>query len=95
MLLKFNPFQGLNLRRLDMHVKLIYMLWHFLISYLVTGLIHANHGGKIIEYLLQQLKNATTDVRFYSLNKNGYNFIENKRTCYSLLGNFYYPLCCV
>ena len=33
----------------------------------VTGLIHANHGGKIIEYLLQQLKNATTDVRFYSL----------------------------
>ena len=37
------------------------------ISDLVTGLIHANHGGKIIEYLLQQLKNATTDVRFYSL----------------------------
>ncbi|RMX59460.1 hypothetical protein pdam_00015650, partial [Pocillopora damicornis] len=26
------------------------------------GLIHANHGGKIIEYLLQQLKNATTDM---------------------------------
>ena len=68
---------------------------YFLFLDLVTGLIHANHGGKIIEYLLQQLKNATTDVRFYSLNKNGYNFIENKRTCYSLLGNFYYLLCCV
>ena len=71
------------------------MLFFLIFLDLVTGLIHANHGGKIIEYLLQQLKNATTDVRFYSLNKNGYNFIENKRTCYSLLGNFYYLLCCV
>lgn len=26
------------------------------------GLIHANHGGKIIDYLMQQLKNATTDM---------------------------------
>ncbi|KAK3742872.1 hypothetical protein QZH41_020405 [Actinostola sp. cb2023] len=26
------------------------------------GLIHANHGGKITEYLLQQLKEATTDM---------------------------------
>ena len=28
----------------------------------VAGLIHANHGGKIIDYLLQQLKNATSEV---------------------------------
>ena len=35
-------------------------------SLLVAGLIHANHGGKIIEYLLQQLKNATSDVSFTS-----------------------------
>lgn len=26
------------------------------------GLIHANHGGKIIDYLIQQLKSATTDM---------------------------------
>lgn len=26
------------------------------------GLIHANHGGDIIEYLLNQLKNASNDV---------------------------------
>ena len=26
------------------------------------GLIHANHGDKIIDYLLQQLKGATSDV---------------------------------
>ena len=26
------------------------------------GLIHANHGGNIIEYLLGQLKEASTDV---------------------------------
>ena len=37
-----------------------------LFSLLVAGLIHANHGGKIIEYLLQQLKNATSDVSFTS-----------------------------
>ena len=30
---------------------------------ILPGLIHANHGGKIIDYLMQQLKNATTDVR--------------------------------
>lgn len=35
-------------------------------SLFVAGLIHANHGGKIIEYLLQQLKNATSDVSFTS-----------------------------
>ena len=28
----------------------------------LTGLIHANHGGKIIDYLLQQLDSASTDV---------------------------------
>ena len=40
----------------------------FIVSFslLVAGLIHANHGGKIIEYLLQQLKNATSDVSFTS-----------------------------
>lgn len=27
------------------------------------GLIHANHGGDIIDYLLNQLKNASNDVR--------------------------------
>ena len=26
------------------------------------GLIHANHGGTMVEYLLNQLKEATTDV---------------------------------
>lgn len=26
------------------------------------GLIHANHGGDIIDYLLNQLKNASNDV---------------------------------
>ena len=31
-------------------------------SQLFAGLIHANHGHSIIEYLLQQLKGATTDV---------------------------------
>lgn len=30
------------------------------------GLIHANHGGDIIDYLLGQLKNASNDVRFFS-----------------------------
>ena len=27
------------------------------------GLIHANHGGAITEYLLNQLKDATNEVR--------------------------------
>ncbi len=27
------------------------------------GIIHANHGGEIIEYLLTQLKAATTEVK--------------------------------
>lgn len=27
------------------------------------GLIHANHGANIIEYLLNQLKDATDEVR--------------------------------
>lgn len=31
------------------------------------GLIHANHGGDIIDYLLSQLKNASNDVRFIYL----------------------------
>lgn len=30
------------------------------------GLIHANHGGDIIDYLLSQLKNASNDVRFWT-----------------------------
>lgn len=29
------------------------------------GLIHANHGGDIIDYLLSQLKNASNDVSFW------------------------------
>lgn len=29
------------------------------------GLIHANHGAKIIDYLLAQLKDAQNEVRFY------------------------------
>lgn len=29
------------------------------------GLIHANHGGDIIDYLLGQLKNAGNDASFY------------------------------
>ena len=40
------------------------MLIDFLSIFVLVGLIHANHGGKIIDYLTQQLKNATTDVRF-------------------------------
>ena len=31
------------------------------------GLIHANHGQQIKDYLLQQLKLATTDVRAFNL----------------------------
>lgn len=31
------------------------------------GLIHANHGGDIIDYLLSQLKNASNDVSFLFL----------------------------
>lgn len=34
------------------------------------GLIHANHGGDIIDYLLSQLKNASNDVRFLTLISN-------------------------
>ena len=34
-----------------------------------TGLIHANHGGKITDYLLQQLKEATTDVSCFCVEK--------------------------
>lgn len=30
-----------------------------------VGLIHANHGGEITEYLLNQLKDASTDVSSY------------------------------
>lgn len=36
------------------------------------GLIHANHGGDIIDYLLSQLKNASNDVRLLNL---GYRYI--------------------
>ena len=42
----------------------MYMYTDLNVLFLLTGLIHANHGGKIIEYLIQQLKSATTDVRF-------------------------------
>jgi 26S proteasome regulatory subunit N2 len=28
----------------------------------MVGLIHANHGGEIIEYLLGQLRDASSDV---------------------------------
>ena len=31
------------------------------------GLIHANHGGDIIDYLLSQLKNASNDVSTMTL----------------------------
>lgn len=34
------------------------------------GLIHANHGGDIIDYLLSQLKNASNDVSFLTLISN-------------------------
>lgn len=33
------------------------------------GLIHANHGGNIIDYLLTQLKDAQNEVRFKFLSK--------------------------
>ena len=29
------------------------------------GLIHANHGGEIIDYLFNQLKSSTTEVNIY------------------------------
>lgn len=35
------------------------------------GLIHANHGGDIIDYLLNQLKNASNDVRKVSWDCTG------------------------
>ena len=31
-------------------------------SLYALGLIHANHGGKIIQYLYNQLKDATNEV---------------------------------
>ena len=31
------------------------------------GLIHANHGGEITDYLLNQLKDASTDVSFLEI----------------------------
>lgn len=34
------------------------------------GLIHANHGGDIIDYLLSQLKNASNDVSFFMFTLN-------------------------
>lgn len=43
------------------------------------GLIHANHGGEIIEYLFTQLKAATTEV----------NFKRKCKTFLSLLTNLY------
>ena len=51
------------------------MVFFFVI---VAGLIHANHEGKIIDYLIQQLKNATTDVSFLILCKN-YNFMYSTK----------------
>lgn len=29
------------------------------------GLIHANHGGKMVDYLLKELKEASSDVSCY------------------------------
>ena len=34
------------------------------------GLIHANHGGDIIDYLLSQLKNASNDVSILTFTLN-------------------------
>ena len=31
------------------------------------GLIHAKHGGEIIDYLFNQLKSSTTEVLFYKI----------------------------
>ena len=63
-------------------------------SLLVAGLIHANHGGKIIEYLLQQLKNATSDVSFTSawiFQVTYYKYGNSKHTC-NLYENISFPV---
>lgn len=36
-----------------------------LFTILFSGLIYANHGGKIIDYLLKQLRDASVDVSFF------------------------------
>lgn len=41
----------------------IFCFLYYLI--LILGLIHANHGGEITDYLLNQLKDASTDVSFF------------------------------
>ena len=41
--------------------KIVYSVL-FTGGHVVVGLIHANHGGEIIEYLLSQLREATSDV---------------------------------
>ena len=50
------------------YVSFFTLFFTFFTSNSPLGLIHANHGESIKEYLLNQLKNATTDVclNFYS-----------------------------
>ena len=64
-------FWGIKITRLSLysyitHLNKFCVMFIVSFSLFVAGLIHANHGGKIIEYLLQQLKNATSDVSFTS-----------------------------
>ena len=44
------------------------------------GLIHANHGGKIMEYLLGQLKDATTEV-----GDNSYDALLYEIVCFDII----------
>lgn len=48
------------------------------------GLIHANHGGDIIDYLLSQLKNASNDVSFFFLKGMLFcaNLIRKQMSCF-------------
>ncbi len=47
------------------------------------GLIHANHGGDIIDYLLSQLKNASNDVSSvtFTLNASSLSNVHMNETC--------------
>lgn len=45
-------------------ILLLQPIWFIIVF--SSGLIHANHGESIKEYLLNQLKNATTDVFLFS-----------------------------
>lgn len=47
------------------------------------GLIHANHGGDIIDYLLSQLKNASNDVSILMFTLNA-GSLSNILVCVSL-----------